>query len=68
MNITRICPFTNRVNVRFVEGATPEALAAWKNGKCIQDCMPEVSPEGREFIMSGITPEMWERVFGGEEA
>ena len=68
MNITRICPFTSRVNVRHVEGATPEGIAAWKNGKCIQDALPEVSPEEREVIMTGITPAMWEHVFGGEEA
>ena len=66
MNITRICPFTNRVNVRYVEGATPEGIAAWKNGKCIQDALPEVSPEEREFIMTGITPSMWNHLFGEE--
>ena len=66
MNITRICPFTNRVNIRFVEGATPEGLAAWKNGALIQDALPEVSPENREFIMTGITPSMWNHIFGEE--
>lgn len=67
MNITRICPFTNRVNVRYVEGATPSGIAAWKNGALIQDALPEVSADEREFIMSGITPDMWERIFGREE-
>ena len=66
MNITRICPFTNRVNIRFVEGATPEGLAAWKAGTLIQDALPEVSPENREFIMTGITPSMWNHIFGEE--
>ena len=66
MNITRICPFTNRVNVRHVEGATPEGIAAWKNGALIQDALPEVSPEEREFIMTGITPSMWNHLFGEE--
>jgi len=66
MNITRICPFTNRVNVRHVEGATPEGLTLWRNGALIQDALPEVSPENREFIMTGITPTMWAAVFGEE--
>ena len=64
MNITRTCPITNRVNVRHVEGATPEGIAAWKNGALIQDALPEVSPENREFIMTGITPSMWNHLFG----
>ena len=66
MNITRVCPFTSRVNTRCVEGATPEGIAAWKNGALIQDALPEVSPENREFVMTGITPTMWANLFGGE--
>ena len=66
MDITRVCPFTNRVNVRHVNGATPEGIAAWKNGALIQDALPEVSPEEREFIMTGITPSMWNHIFGEE--
>ena len=67
MNITRICPFTSRGNVRHIDGATPEGLAAWKNGARIQDALPEVSPAEREFIMTGIPPAMWEHVFGGDK-
>ena len=66
MNITRVCPFDGSVNVRYVEGASPEGLAAWKNGALIQDALPEVSPEDREFIMTGITPSMWNHIFGEE--
>ena len=64
MNITRTCPMTGRHNTLHVEGATPEGLKAWKNGALIQDALPEVSPENREFIMTGITPSMWSHLFG----
>ena len=64
MNITRVCPITRNVNTLHVEGATPEGLKAWKNGALIQDALPEVSPENREFIMTGITPSMWDHLFG----
>jgi hypothetical protein len=29
----------------------------------IQEAMPDVSPEDREFIMTGITPEVWAQQF-----
>ncbi len=64
MNITRICPFTNRVNVRRIEGATRRASPHGRTGALIQDALPEVSPEDREFIMTGITPSMWNHIFG----
>ena len=36
----------------------------WKNGgKCIQDAMPQLSPEDREFLMTGITPDEWDAAF-----
>lgn len=33
----------------------------------IQDIFPNLPPEQREFIMSGITPEKWNEIFGGNE-
>jgi len=67
MDITRVCPFTSRVNTLHVEGATPEGVAAWKAGALIQDALPNVSPDMREFVMTGITPTVWANLFGGDE-
>lgn len=39
---------------------TPEQIKAWQNGALIQDAMPNVSAEEREFMMTGITPEEWD--------
>jgi hypothetical protein len=33
----------------------------------IQNAFPTLSPEIREFIMSGITPQEWADMFGPEE-
>lgn len=66
MNITRTCPMTGRRNTLFVEGATHAGLRAWEQGALIQDALPNVSVDHREFIMSGITPDVWERIFGRE--
>lgn len=36
--------------------ATPQPL--------IQDAFPHLTPEQREFIMTGVTPQEWEAAFG----
>ncbi len=43
------------------------ALFAYRQGKHIQDAMPTVSKDDREFLMSGISGEGWKQMFGGEE-
>jgi hypothetical protein len=46
-----------------------DAVAAWWQGVFIQDAMPGVSPGDREFLVSGISPAGWDRIFqenGGE--
>lgn len=39
---------------------TEEQLFQWTNGMLIQDAMPNLTMEQREFIMTGVTPEEWE--------
>jgi hypothetical protein len=46
---------------------TDSQLAAWGRGALIQNAMPHLSAEQREFLMTGITPEDWETTFGEEE-
>lgn len=45
--------------------------AAWyqwqMNGKHIQDAFPFLKPSVREFILTGITPEEWLKIFPPEE-
>jgi hypothetical protein len=36
-------------------------------GKLIQDAMPELSADEREFVKTGITGEEWDQLFGGAE-
>ena len=38
---------------------TSEQLDNWKTGAAIQNVMPELDPDLREFIMTGITAEEW---------
>ena len=38
-------------------------IALWMEGALIQDVMPNLSPDEREFIMTGITPAEWDEAF-----
>lgn len=47
---------------------TEEQLAAFESGALIQDAFPNLTPDQREFILTGITAEEWNELFGhGEE-
>ena len=42
---------------------TQAQLDAWVDGELVQNAMPELSAEEREFLMTGITPDEWDSVF-----
>ena len=42
---------------------TAEEIKAWKSGMLIQDAMPRLNENEREFIMTGITAEEWEKQY-----
>lgn len=47
---------------------TKVGLLRWYGkGEYIQDAMPELSADDREFLISGITPNEFHRLFGNEE-
>ena len=41
-------------------------IALWMEGALIQDVMPSLSADEREFLMTGITPDEWDAEFGEE--
>ena len=42
----------------------PERIIAWRNGMLIQDAFPGLSAEDREFLISGLCPDCWNKLFG----
>lgn len=59
MKITRVSTITGAVHAKEIN-VTNEQLIEWQRGdKLIQDVMPSISADDREFIMSGITPTEW---------
>ena len=62
MQITRISMFTNKVHTMDIN-VTQEQIALWESGTLIQDAMPNLSADEREFIKTGITREEWDNAF-----
>jgi len=63
LTVVRTSPFSGNVNSREVD-ITPEMYDRWLAGELIQNVMPHISADDREFIMTGITPEEWDNAFG----
>lgn len=39
---------------------------AWNEGALIQNAFPNLSPQKREFLLTGLTPEMWDALIPDE--
>jgi hypothetical protein len=66
MLITRKSTLTGKVHTLNIP-ITDVHIAAWDSGMRIQDAMPDITPDEREFLMTGITPEEWAAAFGGDD-
>jgi hypothetical protein len=66
MNITRTSLFS-RVTRTLDLPVTEAQLDAWASGELIQNAFPDLSPDDREFLKTGIIAEEWEAMFAGEE-
>ena len=67
MKITRTSSLSGKVNTREID-VTDAQIMLWQSGVHIQDAMPNVPAEEREFIMTGITPEEWDEAFKEDES
>lgn len=43
-----------------------KAFQSWDSGELIQNAFPTLSPDEREFIKTGISPQEWDAIFGEE--
>jgi hypothetical protein len=66
MIITRRSPITGKEN-KIDINITQQQLERWRDGELIQDVAPELTPDEREFIITGNTKEDWEAMFGNDE-
>ena len=64
MMIRRRHPFTGVENSMDID-VTEAQMHRWSSGELIQNVMPHLTADEREFIKTGITN--WDDIFGGEE-
>lgn len=43
---------------------TQAQIDAWSDGALAQEAFPDLTADQREFLISGITPEEWDMIFG----
>tara|TARA_R110000751_G_scaffold114570_1_gene213951 strand:+ start:518 stop:715 length:198 start_codon:yes stop_codon:yes gene_type:complete len=65
MQITKASPITSKETSMEID-VTEDQIKAWENGQLIQDAMPNLSDDEREFIMTGFTPSEWDEMYGDE--
>lgn len=66
MRITKISPYTGKENTMDLD-ITTKQLERWTEGELIQDVMPHLSADEREFLITGLMPDDFKALFGEEE-
>jgi len=62
MTITRKSPLTGITRTKEID-VTIEQILAWEMGELIQNAMPHLSADDREFIKTGIDGEEFDSIF-----
>lgn len=62
--VATYCPFCGKAHE--VEVNEMDYLD-WQDGMHAQDAFPYLSAEDREMLISGICPDCWDGMFGGED-
>lgn len=62
-SISRKSPLTGEMNTRVMQIDMAD-FNRWKNGTLIQEAMPYLTDEEREFLITGCTPEDWDKLWG----
>ena len=70
MQITNISQLSGKETTMELD-ITPEQLERFynrrENGEYVQTIFPNLSPAEREFLLTGISPIEWEKIFGYNE-
>jgi hypothetical protein len=66
MQITRTSMISNVTRTLELD-VTQEQMDAWVNGQLIQNAMPNLSADEREFILTGMWDDEWESMYAEEE-
>lgn len=70
MEITKISQLSGKENTMNIEVTQYEMIRIenrYHSKELIQNIVPNLTMEEREFLMTGITPEEWNNTFGEEQ-
>ena len=62
--VFRTCPFCKKEQRKEYP---IEGYARFMQGAHVQDCFPDMTPDDREFLITGICPTCWDLTFGGDD-
>lgn len=65
VRITKKSILTGKFNTMELD-VSKDQLNRYESGELVQNVFPELSADEREFLISGITPEEWNKAFGEE--
>ena len=57
VEVHRECQVTGEVFILIVDA---QALIDWREGKLIQDALPQLTKDQREILQTGFTPAEWD--------
>lgn len=63
MIVSRVSPFSGETNTMDLP-ITVEQYERWLDGELAQHVFWDLTADQREFIMTGITPQEWEKIVG----
>jgi len=71
MKITKVSPFTGierTMDLDIDQSHLDRIANRYKTGELIQNIVPHLSAEEREFLISGLVPSEWNKLFCKEES
>ena len=63
MRISKIDPFTGKTNTLNLDITEEQADRIEKGVETIQTIVPHLSPDEREFLITGIISDSWDQIF-----
>lgn len=63
MLITKTSPFSGKENTLDINITEDQLQEYLSSNKHIQNVLPHLSAEHREFLMTGVTPDEWNKMF-----
>lgn len=63
MQITRVSMMSGKTHTMEIDVTQDQLDTYYSSGEVIQNVLPHLSADEREFIMTGITPQEWAEMF-----